>query len=491
MREILLGSEAERWAGARPPRGKQGLRVAEVRNSETVESADVPSPRLEGRATRSSTALRKVGVSTTVIAVLAMIVACTMVGFSYWQKTPCLAGPYDDLGSTKAADLGHSLVCYTDVQQLWLGRGIGEGSFPYVHGYWEPDPNGYGTGTVMYGAIEYPVVTGLFMWVAKQPAHNVADYVLWTTLFLAPFAAATAWFLARLTRWRVFIWAAAPALIFYSAYNWDLLPVAMCAGAVYAWARGRSLVAAALFGLGAATKIYPGFFLLPMVLERLISRDVKGAAKVAGVGAGTWLAVNLPFILINYPGWVATYRFQLGRTADLTTNSIYFWGMEIDLLDMKGMLPPQVDHLSTALMGLTWVVAIGIGWFRRREADGYPWLGVGAAMLCGFLAYNKVYSPQYFMWVLPFLVLLRVRWGWWVSYALIDAALFLGINRWFGDNGDQVAKQAAMFGVWGKTVILTLLVVVLARAPLAFERRPRTEATAPAEREETAEPAPA
>ena len=126
-------------------------------------------------------------------------------------------------------------------------------------------------------------------------------------------------------------------------------------------------------------------------------------------------------------------------------------------------------------MAASWLVAIGIGWLRRREPGGFPWLQVGSAMLAGFLAFNKVYSPQYFMWLLPFLVLLRVRWGWWLAYWVIDALLFLGINRWFWEMGHDprftLAKQAAVAGVWGKSIILALLVVVLARAPLAFERR--------------------
>lgn len=402
--------------------------------------------------------------STTAIAVAAVLVSLTLIGLSYLSKTPCLGGPYDDLGVTAAQDNGHRLLCYTDVQQLWVGRGIAEGMFPYVKGEWEPGEDG-GQGMVMWGSLEYPVLTGLFMWVAKQPSQNVTEYVRWTVGLMAPFVALSAVLLARLARTRVFVWAAAPALVFYAAYNWDLLPVAMCVAALYAWARGRPLVAAALFGLGTATKLYPAIFLLPMCLDRLLARDPRGALKLVAASAGAWLAVNLPFIVINAEGWVGTYLFQLGRAADITTNSIYFWGL-------PRLTTPQVDRLSSALMLTSWLIALTIGWTRRNEPDGYPWIAVGAGMLCGFLAFNKVYSPQYILWVLPLLVVLRVRWGWWLAYWVVDACLFVGVTRWFWEMGHDptftMAKQAAVIGVWGKTVVLALFVVLLPRAPLVL-----------------------
>jgi hypothetical protein len=228
-------------------------------------------------------------------------------------------------------------------------------------------------------------------------------------------------------------------------------------GAVWAWARGRPGLAAALLGLGAATKIYPGFFALPLLLERAYVRDVKGAAKVVGGTAGVWLLINLPFLLANPDGWWATYAYQARRVADLTTNSIWFWGL-------PDLQPSTVDHWSFTLIALSWLLAVVAGWWLGRPTGRYPWLQVSAAMLCAFLLFNKVYSPQYVLWLLPFFVLLRVRWGWWASYLAVDVLLYVGLFRWYYDitqGGDfGLAKQAAVLGVWGKAVLLALLYVV-------------------------------
>src|SRR5207247_1967492 len=73
------------------------------------------------------------------------------------------------------------------------------------------------------------------------------------------------------------------------------------------------------------------------------------------------------------------------------------------------------------------------------------------------------YSPQYVLWLLPFFVLLRLRWGWWAGYLAVDVLLYVGLFRWYYDitrGGDYgLAKQAAVLGVWGKAVLLALLYV--------------------------------
>src|SRR5260370_695139 len=44
--------------------------------------------------------------------------------------------------------------------------------------------------------------------------------------------------------------------------------------------QSRPALAGALLGLGAAAKIYPGFFVLPLILDRVAARDGRGAVRV-------------------------------------------------------------------------------------------------------------------------------------------------------------------------------------------------------------------
>ena len=93
-------------------------------------------------------------------------------------------------------------------------------------------------------------------------------------------------------------------------------------------------------------------------------------------------------------------------------------------------------------------------------------------MLCGFMLLHKVHSPQYTLWLVPFLVLLRVRLMWAFAYFAVDLAMGIGIFRWFwaiefGQPAgiyDSFSAQAVMIGVWGRAALLVALFVAFLKA---------------------------
>jgi hypothetical protein len=86
-------------------------------------------------------------------------------------------------------------------------------------------------------------------------------------------------------------------------------------------------------------------------------------------------------------------------------------------------------------------------------------------MLCGFLLFHKVHSPQYTLWLVPMFVLMRVRAVWVVLYYLADIAMGIGIFRYYyaitfnKPYGiyDGWAAQATALGVWGRAALLAVL----------------------------------
>lgn len=354
----------------------------------------------------------------------------------------------------------YSRLCYNDIQALYSVRGIDRGTFPYVDGELRTEPDA----ELVDGAIEYPVLTGLFMWGAGLFAENFNEYLQVSALFLAPFAIVVGSLLVRMTGRRALLWAAAPGLVLYAFHNWDLLAVAAAVLGVWFWWRGQDTWAAVAIGAGAAFKLYPILLLAPLTLDVVVRLGWRKAVRVAFAGVGIFVAVNLPFTLINYDGWWATYAFHSQRTGNYDS----IWTLGWPTLD--------VATLNAITFGLTAAFCVGAlvwGWTRRDERS-FPFLTVAGSLVAAFLLWNKVHSPQYTLWLLPFFVLLRVSVGWWIAYSLADLAVYVGVFRWFYENlyeGKDFTffKKLMIAGVWGRAALLLALYVVFLRARAAVE----------------------
>jgi uncharacterized membrane protein len=444
-------------------------------------SEEVGTPPEGGGPRRTGTAVRLGSIA---LAVLVALCGITLV-LGFLNKDRCTGPEFDSLGrSGPDYDLRSKRdVCYSDIQFLWIGRDIDRHVFPYVNG--KLGENGQPVG----GVVEYPVLTGVVIWVSALFADTDADFLLLSALVLAPFGLVTAWLLAKLAGWRSLLWAIGPPLVLYAFHNWEL-PVVLCAVAAFyvvhrGWgARGtdrplltRATVASVLLGLGFAFKVYPAIFVLPLMLYVLTGGrggrefggraagrllDWWGAVRCALVALGTAVVVNVPFAVAGFEGWQASFTFQMLRKADLTTNSIWYWGMRPDSDPDNVGVQELIGVLSPTLMMVSFVVACAVGWIRYQREGTYPWVAVSAAMLCGFLLLHKVHSPQYTLWLVPMFVLMRIRWGWIIAYLIADIAMDIGIFRWYyeifyGENGgifDGFAAQAVMIGVWGRAALL-------------------------------------
>ena len=104
----------------------------------------------------------------------------------------------------------------------------------------------------------------------------------------------------------------------------------------------------------------------------------------------------------------------------------------------------------------------------QHGGDDFPLVQVCAAVLVAFLLLNKVSSPQYTLWLLPFLALLRVHWAWWAAFTVADALVYVGVFRWFHAlvSGTDPTLEAAVLetAVWTKCLLLLGLFPVLLRA---------------------------
>ena len=389
---------------------------------------------------------------------MVLLVCFVMLLGGYLLKAQCL--------DQTAFQLGHqySRLCYNDLQPLYGAREVVNNTFPYVSGEFTADQQLVG------GAVEYPVLTGLFLWAAGLFSDDSTSFLRVSTLLLAPFGLIAAYLLARMHGMRALMWAASPALIWYSFHNWDLLVVAAVVAGIWAWHTGRPMLAAFWFGIGCALKMYPILFVAPLVLEAWHARDRIRALRIFGAGAGTALAVNLPFMVINFDGWWATYAFHKVRGPNFDS----IWGLLSDGSSNAWLLMPKLNTTVAGLTLLWFALALGAGWWRARKDGAYPVLQVAGALLVAFLLWNKVHSPQYTLWLLPFFVVLRVHFLWWVAYAAVDTLAYVSIFKWFYDISYEgeffatPAKNGMVAAVWVRAALLVGLFVAF-----LLSQRPR------------------
>jgi uncharacterized membrane protein len=307
-------------------------------------------------------------------------------------------------------------------------------------------------------AHEYPVLTGLFMWACGWAASNSSAYLVVTMILLGACAAGAAWGLWRMAGVRAIYWTASPVLVLYAFHNWDLLAVAAAVAGLYLWWSGRPLPAAFAFAVGGGFKLYPALFIIPLICDRLVQRRTREAVQVAAAGCGTLLAINLPFILINASGWWATYRFHAQRPP---TSSGAIW----TVLD-RSVSTATENLLSFSALAVT-LAAITVWLLHARPAAGYPVVEWCAAATAAFVVLNKVSSPQFVLWIVPFLAVLRLGPIWWW---LLSAVACLRYAALFGVDVFPVGLRTADRLVHAAVILQAAILVAYMAAVLIRAR---------------------
>lgn len=318
-----------------------------------------------------------------------MVAMVASLAVDFATKAPCLARHGASLPG----------YCYTDLQELFVARHLALHVFPYVHGSYTRGT----AGNVFFtsGEIEYPVLIGLFTWLTALPVRTSDAFLLVNIAVLTPCGLLAAWLLAKMSGWRALVFAVAPGVLLYGFINWDLLSVAAAVLGVYLWWRDKPYLAAGAFAVGGCVKLWPALLLVPLVAD-LLARHERRRALWAGLIAGAVaVGVNGPFMVANPRGWYAPFAFQAGLIDRGTGTSIWDWvgwGLSTNSVDVMA--------LSCGLGAIGIVTAVA--WRRARREGVFPFLQCSAAMVLLFIVTSKDNSPQYVLWVLPFLALVDV-----------------------------------------------------------------------------------
>jgi uncharacterized membrane protein len=338
----------------------------------------------------------------------------------YWQKTPCSSGGAWNSFTGQFRD-----ACYTDIYPLYYNEGLSAGKVPY---YQHP--------------VEYPVLLGAMMqagaWLVRSvsdPYSRGRDFYYVTVVMLAVCllaavlaTAATADREGGGAGWKAALLVAlSPALILAAFVNWDLFAMALAAGGFAAWAARRHYLAGALLGLAVATKFYPLLFFGALLLLCLRAGKLREFGQALGAGIVAWLVVNLPAAIPATANWARFYAFSKDRGADWGSVWYLFEHYNVPLLGDSAQ--STLNLLSSGSFAIA-CVAIAVLALTAPRRPRLPQLCF--LLLAAFLILNKVWSPQYVIWLVPLAVLSRPRYWWWyVIWQLAEIAYFFGIWGYF------------------------------------------------------------
>jgi uncharacterized membrane protein len=393
------------------------------------------------------------------LSVLVVLLATLVVlGLGVATKAPCASGQWSD-------GRQYRQLCYTDVVPLFGTEHLQGGRLPFL----DPCPAPAGQ-----QCDEYPVLTMYLMRVAAV-AGSYQGFFYANVVLLALCALGAVWALYRMIGERALYVALAPTLLIYAFVNWDLLAVLLATLGTLAYLRERDGWSGALLGLGAAAKFYPALLVVPFVIGRLRDRRTGGATTLAVWALVAYGAVNLPFVIVARHAWATFFRYNSDRLVDWDS----MWFVACTRLHGSsgcGWSP----HLINTLSAIAFVVACAglwlLRWRRRRD---FPAWTFGFPLLVVFLLTNKVYSPQYGLWLLPWFALALPNPGLFVAFELADVAVFVTRFSWFGrlsaSAGDPAFAGFSGVSLRGFQVALVIRAIVLVACLVAWVRRREAE----------------
>lgn len=246
-------------------------------------------------------------------------------------------------------------------------------------------------------AVEYPPgALPAFVLPSLAPGVDYATAFEW---LMAAFGVALVVVLAQVRLAAAAFVALSPLLVGSLILSrFDLWPALLTTVAVLLLARDRHALGWAFLGVAAAAKLYP-LVLVPLALVWTYRR---ARLRDALAGAASFAAIVVPFFVLAPSGvWHSVYG-QASRPLQIES----LFGSIV-----RAVADPRIvtTHGSQNIAGFGWLATVTVVlqlavlaavWlaFARRPDD---LVRFSAAAIVAFIAFGKVLSPQFLIWLLP------------------------------------------------------------------------------------------
>jgi Glycosyltransferase family 87 len=273
--------------------------------------------------------------------------------------------------------------------------------------------------------------------------------------------------------WGVLMFAAVAPLALGSVVlsRFDLWPAALVAVAVAALAWGRWRLASVVLGVAVSVKLYPAV-LIPIAVAAAWRRGGRRAGLLAvALALGAAAVVFLPFFVLAPHGVWESVTGQLRRPLQLESLGSavllvahHVFGAGVTVKSSHGSQNLGGAGPDSLAAVLTVLQAASLVWVWTAYARGRIGLVQAcAAALAALVAFGKVLSPQFMIWLIAIVPLVPGRRG-LKATVLLAAALVL-TQAWFPFRYWDLANHLSATVSWlvlARDLALVALAVLLA-----------------------------
>lgn len=274
----------------------------------------------------------------------------------------------------------------------------------------------------------------------------------------------------------------------YLPTRFDLWPTALLVGSLAALLRDRHRLGWALLGAAFTVKLFP-FVVMPLAAIWTLKRaGPRELARSLAIGAAVVAAVFGPFAVLAPHGLYESLWGEFSRPLQiesLPAAVIMTFGHPHVILSHGSLNLSGEGALAAIITALSAVAIVSI-WlgFARGPAERERFARLAAACVCAFVAFGKVLSPQFMIWLVPLVALTRGRRG--LGAASLLAAALIDTEIWFPERyWPYVYHQHLAWLVLLRDLLLVALFAVLSLPELGLlgsssrARRPRTRRALP------------
>ena len=249
--------------------------------------------------------------------------------------------------------------------------------------------------------VEYPSITALIIWILSFLVQTNNEpwlqYFRITAVLNGILLVVAAQILAKQTGKKLaMLFLFSPAVLYSLNRNWDIWAIVSLAACIYFFEKEKFKISAASLAISISTKFFPIFLLIPICIYLYRVNQKRIILTYLTWTASVYIAINIPFALINLEGWLYFYKFSFSR--GLGSASIFEVLIQLGWIESASEFAYYALNL-TGILALILTLAFSKKIFKLSESS--------FAIFFVIMFFNKQYSMQYVIW-LTFLAVLAL-----------------------------------------------------------------------------------